>query len=181
MLTALRATRLLSIVLWVGGIAFFAFAVAPVAFSTLSSQHEAGRVVAGCLRSLDWIGMACGIIFFIVTAVLWLRGAVSGRFAPLLGMLLALLMLAGTATLHFGIVPAMEHDRDLAGGVIDAVSPSVPARAEFERLHALSERMEGVVLLLGLTIVVLLAREPHLTPAAGTRHAIHEDPRPAER
>jgi len=35
-----------------------------------------------------------------------------------------------------------------------------PARVDFERLHGLSEKTEGGVLLLGLGVVLLMAAEP---------------------
>ena len=48
MQTFLRALRLLVMVAWVGGLAFFAFVVAPVAFHVLPGAHEAGLVVENC-------------------------------------------------------------------------------------------------------------------------------------
>ena len=56
MQTFLRALRLYAMVAWVGGLGFFAFVVAPVAFGSLPSAHEAGIVVGGTLRVLHWIG-----------------------------------------------------------------------------------------------------------------------------
>ena len=168
MLTALRSLRLLSIVLWVGGIAFFAFGVAPVAFATLPSAHEAGLLVGGSIRVLHWIGLVAGPVFLLVTAALWLLGGVHGRLAPLAGMVLVLLMLAGTASSQFGILPSMERDRQRADGRIDQLDLSDPARVDFDRLHRLSEKIEGAVLLCGLALVVLLAREPNL-PRPTTR------------
>ena len=52
--------RLLGMVAWVGGLIFFAFVVAPVAFHVLPSAHEAGLVVGGTLRYLHWIGLIGG-------------------------------------------------------------------------------------------------------------------------
>jgi uncharacterized membrane protein len=75
MATLIRFLRLLSIVVWVGGIIFFAFVLAPVAFSVLPSQHLAGSVVGGSLRVLDLIGLVCGAIFWLTTAVLFRRSA----------------------------------------------------------------------------------------------------------
>ena len=55
MQTVLRALRLFAMVAWVGGLIFFAFVVAPVAFHSLPSTHEAGIVVGGTLRVLHWM------------------------------------------------------------------------------------------------------------------------------
>ena len=68
-------------------------------------------------------------------------------------------MLAMTAYSQFSILPAMEQDRSLAGGEIETASMTNPARQDFERLHRLSERLEGLVLFCGLGVVLLLSRE----------------------
>jgi hypothetical protein len=69
------------------------------------------------------------------------------------------MMLAITAYSQFSILPSMEQDRMAAGGEINAVEMTNPARQDFERLHTLSERLEGFVLLCGLGVVLFLARE----------------------
>ncbi len=155
----LRGLRMLAMVAWVGGIAFFAFVVAPVAFQTLASPHEAGLVVGGTLRILHWIGMIGGCVFCLSTAILWLRAEVPARAGFAVETALTLVMLAITAYSQFSILPAMERDRMAAGGEINAVETTNPARQDFERLHTQSERLEGFVLLCGLGVVLFLARE----------------------
>jgi uncharacterized membrane protein len=156
--TLIRILRLLSIVIWVGGIIFFAFVLAPVAFHLLPSQHIAGIVVGGTLRVLDIVGLVCGSIFWATTVVLFRQTAASkGRYEAQL--LLASVMLLATAYLHAGILPAMETDRTTAGGDIEAAPATDPAKIHFEKLHKRSEQVEGVVLFCGLGIVVLMARE----------------------
>ena len=147
MQTVLRALRLFAMVAWVGGLIFFAFVVAPVAFHSLPSTHEAGIVVGGTLRVLHWIGLIGGALFYVATAILWLRAEVSARVAFAIQLTLTGIMLAATAYSQFRILPAMDHDRELAG------------RVDFERLHVLSERLEGAVLLCGLGVVFMLSRE----------------------
>jgi hypothetical protein len=53
----------------------------------------------------------------------------------------------------------MERDRIAAGGDVDAASANNPARLDFERLHPLSEKVEGTALLLGLAVAVLMGLE----------------------
>ena len=156
----LRSVRLLTMVMWVGGIAFFAFVLAPVAFHVLPA-HEAGLVVGGTLPILDKIAFVCGLLFL-------LAGNRLGSNANRRGLpqsLLVLLMLLLTLYLDKSILPRMERDRASVGGDITLAAPTDPARADFDRLHPLSERLEGAVLLAGLAIVVLLAaeRDPHGT------------------
>ena len=51
----------------------------------------------------------------------------------------------------------MERDRIAAGGEIDTADISNPNTIHFNNLHNRSERVEGVILLLGITTVVLVA------------------------
>jgi hypothetical protein len=159
MQTLLRALRLFAIVAWVGGLGFFAFAVAPVAFRSLSSAHEAGIVVGGTLRVLHWIGLVGGTIFYVATGLLWLRAGVTARLGFAIEMILAGLMMATTFYSQFKILPAMEVDRALAGGAIETAPPENVGRIDFERLHILSERLEGFVFFCGVGVVFALSRE----------------------
>jgi hypothetical protein len=159
MQTLLRALRLFAMVAWVGGLGFFAFVVAPVAFHSLTSTHDAGLVVGGTLRVLHWIGLIGGGAFYVATGLLWLRAGVTERLRFAIEMILAGLMMAVTFYSQFRILPAMEIDRALAGGVIESAPLSNSGRVDFERLHTLSERLEGFVLFCGLGVVFVLSRE----------------------
>jgi hypothetical protein len=72
---------------------------------------------------------------------------------------LTAVMLVVTAYSQFRILPAMEIDRALAGGEVETASLDNAGRVDFERLHTLSERLEGLVLLCGLGVVFVLSRE----------------------
>jgi uncharacterized membrane protein len=158
--TLLRALRLLSIVVWVGGLIFFAFVVAPVAFHVLPSTHEAGTVVGGTLRVLNEIGVVCYGVFFVATAMCARsRAKALGPWLLTTQLVFVTLMLLATVYVKTSILPAMERDRIAAGGNVDAAAAGNPARVEFERLHGLSEKVEGSVLFLGLGVVVLMAAE----------------------
>jgi uncharacterized membrane protein len=154
-----RVLRLLSMVVWVGGLIFFAFVLAPVAFSVLPSTHEAGTIVGATLRVLNGLGDVCGFLFLFAIVAPWLRSSVRGRRLLIAEMLFVALMLAATMVVQVSIVPAMERDRVTAGGDVDAVPPDNPARLDFERLHPISEKVEGAALLLGIAVVVLMGFE----------------------
>lgn len=155
----LRAVRLLSMAAWVGGLAFFAFVLAPVAFHRLPTAHEAGLVVGGTLVILHWIGLIGGALFCLATAILWFRAEVPARVGFAMGISLAALMLVITAYSQFRILPAMEQDRIAAGGAIETAEIESPARIDFERLHVWSERLEGLVFFCGVGVLLVLARE----------------------
>ncbi len=152
--TASRVLRIITLALWVGGLVFFAFAVAPVAFHVLPTTHEAGTVVAGCLRILHWIGLVCGGLFLLASLTPATRSASRGLQITLLCSMLAI-----TCVSQFVILPRMEVDRAAANGAIDSVAPDAPPRVDFDRLHHLSERLEGAVLLCGLVALALAAAQ----------------------
>lgn len=154
-----RTLRLLSITVWVGGLVFFAFVVAPIAFNVLSSKHEAGLMVSHSLAVLNTSGHICGLLILVSIVALWFRTDPNGRrFLPAEFVFVIAMMIAAAIVQH-SVVPAMERDRIAAGGDIDAAPVDNPARLDFERLHSISEKLEGAALLMGLITVVLIAAE----------------------
>ncbi|HEY5054610.1 MAG TPA: DUF4149 domain-containing protein [Acidobacteriaceae bacterium] len=154
-----RALRLLSLTVWVGGLVFFAFILAPMAFSTLSTPREAGMIVGGTLRVLNTVGNTSGFLFLIATIALWFRTEPRSRRLLPIEFLLVVVMMFATGVVQRGIVPAMERDRIAAGGDIGAAPAGNAARRHFERLHSLSEKVEGAALLLGIATIILMAAE----------------------
>ena len=159
MISFLRVVRLLTIVVWVGGLVFFAFVVAPVSFHVLPTTHEAGTVVAGTLGVLNRIGTICGVLFVAATGLLYAGKPRSQRGLGIAQALLAFAMILAMDYVQWSIVPKMEQDRIAAGGDVDAAAPDNPARLDFERLHPLSEKVEGAALFLGLGVVMLMGLE----------------------
>ncbi len=151
----LRFLMLLSLVAWIGGLIFFAFVLAPTAFSVLPNTHLAGNVVRSALSKLHWIAICSGIIFLMSS--LFLSRIIDGTphiFAP--RNVLAGLMLLLTMISQFGIMPRMDK---LRATVSDFASVALnnPVRMQFDALHVWSTRVEGAVLLLGLVVIYLTA------------------------
>ncbi|SNT00394.1 protein of unknown function [Granulicella rosea] len=159
MQTILRFLQLIAMVVWVGGIVFFAFVLAPYAFHNLPTQHLAGVVVGGTLRILHLMGFVCGGLFWVATAILFTRAPMRVRGRYEMQLMLSAVMLLATAYLQANVLPAMDLDVSHAGGDINAVAATHPARVHFEKLHVRSERVEGVVLLFGIGVLLLMARE----------------------
>ena len=153
-----RLLRLLCLVVWIGGIIFFAFVMAPVAFHNLPSPHEAGIVVRGTIGILHILGFVCGGVFLAGTLFLLAPSTARTKSNLLAQGLLVALMLVVTAVSQFLVIAPMESHRLEVGGIIESVPPTNPARIHFERLHLLSERLEGTVLFLGLGVCLLLTR-----------------------
>jgi hypothetical protein len=164
MLQVLRFLQLLAMAVWVGGLAFFAFVLAPTAFHVMPNFHEAGLIVGSCLKVFDAVELACGAVFLAATAVLFARAPhrIKGRYE--MEFLLTLVMIAGVGYLTWNIIPAMDQDQVLAGGDVNTVPPATPARIHFEKLHKRSENVAGAVFFLGLGVLLLMSREHVVLP-----------------
>ena len=152
MRTSFRALRLIALAVWVGGIAFFAFAVAPVAFKVMPDAHQAGTIVRGTLLVLHRIGLLSGVIYLFFTLAL-LATQHDSHPARAGEIVLIVSMIALTLYLQQSVLPRMETDRLTLGGEVDTASPEAPARLRFERLHRVSEKLEGTILLEGLALL----------------------------
>ena len=157
-MTFLRFLMLLSLVVWLGGVMFLAFVVAPSAFSPglLPTRHLAGAVVGRCLTALHWMGIISGIVF-LITSMIYSRMTIGNAHPFAARHILIAIMLLLTVMSQFVITPKMYAIRTQAV-VIDKLSQDDPLRVEFNRLHQWSEKFEGAVLLLGLGALYMMAR-----------------------
>jgi len=156
MKTLLRTLLFLSLIVWLGAEIFFPI-VAAVTFNTLlPDTHTAGTIVGQLLRILHGMGLVSGMVVLAVLALAPAWGIVKPK-AVLAPMILIVLMIGCTVYSQYGIIPAMERDRRAAGGAIDTNDATNPITAHFNKLHNRSEDVEGAILLLGLTTVVLVA------------------------
>lgn len=151
-----RYLMLLSLVVWIGGLIFFAFVLAPSVFAVLPTRQLAGNVVNRSLGILHWMAISCGVVFAI-TSMIDSR-VVDGVVAPFaLRNLVIYAMLILTLVGMFGIASRMMVLRQQMG-VIDDLPHDNPLRVEFNRLHVWSTRIESSVLVLGLALIYLTAR-----------------------
>jgi uncharacterized membrane protein len=153
----LRFLMLLSLVAWIGGLIFFAFVLAPTAFSVLPTTHLAGSVVGRALGKLHWVGLISGIVYLVSSLLYsYIIDGTAHVFA--VRHVLLCLMLTLTLISQFGIIPRMDVLRASLGEV-NAVPIDNPERVQFDALHVWSTRVEGAVLLLGLIVVYLTAQQ----------------------
>ena len=124
----LRYLMLLSLIVWLGGLVFFAFVLAPAAFSVLPTRHLAGTLVGRILGSLHWMGLISGIIF-LVSSMLYSRMTKGTPHVFAARHILICLMLALTLISQFGIIPRMDKLR-ASIGQIDSVPPDNEWKAE---------------------------------------------------
>jgi uncharacterized membrane protein len=96
--TFLRVLRQLSMVVWVGGLIFFAFVEAPTAVRVMGTNSQFAQLIDGSITALNRLGHAAGLIFLIASLLLWLRSPARARGLILAQVLLVMLMIA--ATIH---------------------------------------------------------------------------------
>jgi uncharacterized membrane protein len=154
-MSLLRFVMVLSLVVWIGGLIFFAFVLAPTAFQVLPNTHLAGNVVGRALGKLHWIAIISGVIF-LLTSLLYSRLTEGTAHVFAMRHVLLCLMLALTLFSQFWIIPRMDALRAQVGDFA-SVPLNNPERVRFDALHVWSTRVEGAVLLLGLVAVYLTA------------------------
>ena len=153
----LRFLMLLSVVIWIGGLIFFAFVLAPTAFApgVLPNTHLAGNVVGRALSRLHWMAILSGLVF-LASSLLYSRFTEGTEHFFAARHVLISLMLGLTLLSQFWIIPRMDTLRASVGDFA-TVALDNPARVQFEALHLWSTRVEGAVLLLGLVAIYLTA------------------------
>jgi hypothetical protein len=144
MTTVFRIVRLIALAIWVGGLVFFGF-VAAVAFKTLPDAHSAGAIVRGSLIALHHL-------VFTLALLATQRDSHPMRAAELL---LIFVMLVLTGYSEFSVIPRMEKDRLSLGGDVTTAPEDSPALLHFNRLHKVSVKVEGAVLVCGLLLLGL--------------------------
>jgi putative copper export protein len=152
----LRFVMLLSLAVWIGGIIFFAFVVAPTVFSVLPTHDLAGRVVNRSLTVLHWMGIVSGIVY-LITSMIYARVDV-GYLQPFAARhALVMLMVVLSLVSMFAVASKMEVLRaDM--GIIDNIPQSDSRRIEFNELHRWSTRLEVGVFAMGLAVLYLTGK-----------------------
>ena len=149
---------LLALVIWLGGLIFFAFVVAPTVFhpGILPTRDLAGNVVNRSLGILHLMGLACGVVFVIVSMIL--QKLKTGSTQSLAAShVLIYIMLVLTLIAQFGVASKMAALRT-SMGVIDNVPLTDARRVEFDHLHRWSTSLGGSILFLGVGVLLLTAR-----------------------
>jgi uncharacterized membrane protein len=149
----LRFLMLLSLVVWIGGLVFFAFVLAPTAFQVLPNTHLAGNVVGRALGKLHWLAIFSGIVF-LMSSMLYSRVTQGSPHVFAARHVLIVVMLALTLFSQYWIISRMDKLRATISDFA-AVPLHDPIRMQFDTLHAWSTRVEGAVLVLGLVAVYL--------------------------
>jgi uncharacterized membrane protein len=149
----LRFIYLLSVALWIGGMAFFSFLAAPSIFKVLP-REEAGRVVSDIFPKYYWQGILCGAIALATSVALGMRERwnilLIVRTIMIGGMLIGVL---------YSVVVLQPKIQAVKAQItsFESLSPTDPMRLEFGRLHGRSFSVNAAVLLLGVIVVFITA------------------------
>jgi hypothetical protein len=159
----LRAASLLVLALWVGGLAVLAFVAAPTIFDILQAHDPAGgRALAGEVfgaafaRFQQWALVLGGLLILLLGA----RGLLGPRPRRLFWRMLAVAaMLAMGLTTATLIAPRIDDIRRSTAGAVAALPDTDPRKAEFSRLHAISNVLMLLTLLTGVGLTVAEAKD----------------------
>src|SRR5579871_2528906 len=112
-MSLLRFLMFLSLVVWIGGIIFFAI-MAPTAFHLLPTRLLAGTLVGNLLTKLHWIAIVSGIVY-LISSLAYSRVTDGTPHVFAMRHMLIILMLALTLISQFWIIPRMDTLRAQVG------------------------------------------------------------------
>src|SRR5262245_12678216 len=153
----LRVASLVILALWVGGLAVLGFVAAPAIFATLEAHDPAtGRALAGAVfgavlwRFHYWM-WALGVGLLVLFLVRSLLGPRPRRLAIRMGVV-GLMLILGAVTSYY-ISPRIDQIRNDTRGAIASLSDDDPRKAEFGRLHGLSNILMLCTLGAGISLL----------------------------
>jgi|ERR671918_1812332 uncharacterized membrane protein len=149
----LRFIYLLSVALWIGGMAFFSFLAAPSIFKVLP-REEAGRMVSDIFPKYYWQGIICGAIALATSVALGMRER--WNILLIVRTIMIGVMMIGVLYSVVVLQPKIQAVKAQITS-FESLSPTDPLRLEFGRLHGRSFSVNAAVLLLGVIVVFVTA------------------------
>ncbi|MFQ5960733.1 MAG: DUF4149 domain-containing protein, partial [Candidatus Methylomirabilales bacterium] len=119
---------------WLGAMVFLSFVVAPTAFATLTSRHQAGDLVAATLNTLYLSGYILGPLLVLVSVV---TQSLRGRLLWAVRTILLVLMTVSTVLAREFVGAKLLSLRRAMGPMIN-VPPDDPMRLLFQQWHQVS-------------------------------------------
>ena len=144
----MKQITVVAIALWLGAMGFFAFVVAPAAFTTLE-REAAGKFVGAVFPRYYTMGLALGFAALAGLGARWSGGGWRGLDWLPVG--LVLLMLALTLYAGAVVLPAAHAARE----AMRQAGMDPAAAAGFARLHRLSGILNAVVMVSGVLLLVI--------------------------
>jgi uncharacterized membrane protein len=151
----LKFLQVLGLGTWVGSIIYLSFVVAPGAFATLKDRDQAGAMVGYSLSRLHLIGLVAGVLYLVAAFVL-VRSMKDLVQPAIIGVALMIVLTIFSQTKVTSPMFALRTQMVS----VEATPASNPLRAEFDRLHQMSVRLEVAVLLIGIASLFFTVRNP---------------------
>lgn len=153
----IASVEALLLTIWLGGMIFFSFAVAPTVFAVLPTRELAGQVVNGLIGKVEWIGLVCGPLLLLSQRFAWPKRDAEAKSRVLRIIMLGLMTLLVAAS-RFYVSAKMHALRAQINGPIDDIPITDPLRVEFNALHGLSVGLMGAALIAGVVVLFLSVR-----------------------
>ena len=153
----LRVASLVILALWVGGLAVLGFVAAPAIFATLEVHDPAaGRALAGAvfgavLWRFHYWTWALGVGLLVLFLIRSLLGPRPRRLAVRMAVV-GLMLFLGAVTSYY-ISPRIDQIRNDTRGAIASLPDEDPRKAEFGRLHGLSNILMLCTLGAGISLL----------------------------
>jgi hypothetical protein len=144
----------LALALWLGGMAFFSFALAPSAFGVLPTRNLAGMIVNSTIAKVEIIGLVAGPLLLLILFATW-RARPSAR---IIRASLLVVMVACAALSRFWVSATMNSIRSRMGSIIDELPATDPLRVQFNDLHGYSVSLMGAAMLAGVALLFFTVR-----------------------
>jgi len=140
-----KCAYLMALVVWIGAIVFFSFAVAPTVFQVLP-REQAGNLTSAVFPIYYAMGSGCGVVLLL--SCLWLRRSATSRRLWGVNAVLVAVMLAVNVYTATVVQPRAAELRPQ----LHVADPPASAKEEFARLHQLAVALNVAVLLGGLGV-----------------------------
>jgi hypothetical protein len=164
-MVVLRVASLVVLSIWVGGLAVLGFVAAPVIFATLQAHDPSGgRALAGVVfgavfaRFQFWAWILGGLLILMLGARA-LLGPRPRRLGWRLWAVTAMIALGLVTAL--AIAPRIDRIRQDVTGAVADLPDTDPRKAEFGRLHGLSNVIMLVTLLGGVGLMWIETTDTH--------------------
>src|SRR5262245_63324956 len=130
--------HVVALAVWLGETVFFGVVVAPVLFSSLSSE-QAGEITALIFPGYYAVGYVCGVLLVLTALTLWRRAGHGGALW-LADAAVAALMLVACLFAGLDVLPEADALRPRLHDAAAAAS----VREQFDALHRLAVRLNVV-------------------------------------
>ncbi len=141
----LIAIETVTLGLWAGAMAAFAFIVAPIAFRTMPGMDLFAALTGAVIKGVGTFGNACGALAIVAGAIR--SSAAPARKLGLLRACLVAVALGASSYQTYAILPRMNATAAQIPGPIDSVPKTDPRRMAYDNEHKESTRVYGTAFL----------------------------------